>query len=182
MSRGTAPVVLLAYQAHTFQTLHRDPRHSAVDDVGDSSILLEVHVEPVLMEVLGHHLTRLNDTALLGQVFLAKVLAEVELVRHAEEVGGFITYDFIRDFGVQVLADEPRGPVLLRGFHETGKDERHGCSVGDVLVLVGYNARAWLLLVSCDAAIRLTLMACDADAWAILSRYQGGVRGLPGPS
>ena len=41
------------------------------------AILLQMHVEPLLPEVLGHHLARLDDAALLGEIFLAEVLADV---------------------------------------------------------------------------------------------------------
>lgn len=55
--------------------------------MGDSTIFFKMHVESVLIEVLGHHLARLYDAAFLRQVFLAKVLAEAESVRRARQAG-----------------------------------------------------------------------------------------------
>lgn len=47
---------------------------SAMLDVANGAVLLDVHVQPVGQEVLGDHHARLDDPTLLRQIFLAKVL------------------------------------------------------------------------------------------------------------
>lgn len=46
----------------------------AVRDVRDLVLVIDVHIQPVLPEVLGHHHARLDDARLLGQVLLGEEL------------------------------------------------------------------------------------------------------------
>jgi hypothetical protein len=48
--------------------------------VRHGSIVLEVNVEPVLLEVLCHHHAGLNDACLLRKIPLAKDLAARQLI------------------------------------------------------------------------------------------------------
>jgi hypothetical protein len=47
----------------------------AVGDVRHGAVITEVHVQAVLVKVLGHHHAGLDDARLLGQVALAKALS-----------------------------------------------------------------------------------------------------------
>ena len=49
-------------------------RSSTVVDVRDSSVLLDVHIQSVGLEVLGDHHARLDDARRLGQLGLAEGL------------------------------------------------------------------------------------------------------------
>lgn len=46
----------------------------AVLDVRDDAVGIEVHVEPVLVEVTGDHLAGLDDAAVFGEICLAEGL------------------------------------------------------------------------------------------------------------
>jgi hypothetical protein len=47
----------------------------AVDDVRHGAILCQMHIEPVLVKVLGNHHPRLDDTRLLGKIPFAEDLS-----------------------------------------------------------------------------------------------------------
>ena len=51
-------------------------RNSAMRHVRDSTVLLDVDVEPVGVEVLCHHRARLDDTRLLWEIALAECLVQ----------------------------------------------------------------------------------------------------------
>lgn len=51
------------------------PNHilpSAMGDVRDGTVILDMYVQAVLHKVLGHHLARLDHAVLLGQFSLRK--------------------------------------------------------------------------------------------------------------
>lgn len=47
-----------------------------MNDVGYRAVLLQVHIEPFGLEVLGHHHARFDDAGLLRQVGLAEALSK----------------------------------------------------------------------------------------------------------
>ncbi len=51
-----------------------------MNDVGYRAVLLQVHIEPFGLEVLGHHHARFDDAGLLRQVGLAEALSKSESV------------------------------------------------------------------------------------------------------
>lgn len=50
--------------------------HLTVLDMGHGAVILDVDIQSVGVEVFGYHHARLNDTALLGEILLAKVLSD----------------------------------------------------------------------------------------------------------
>lgn len=89
-------------------------------DVRDGSILLHMNVQPVLLEVLGHHLARRDDTVLLWQIGLCKcrfVVAVTNLLSY-ELVGPFLV---LASVGAGDTRDYERHLALFSGFPDSGQ-------------------------------------------------------------
>lgn len=82
----------------------RSPPPLAVRDVRDGAALIKVHVEAVLVKVLGDHLARLDDAVLLGEVLFAKhlphstVSSDVSIEAHrVDAVGLTVSLDSLSE-------------------------------------------------------------------------------------
>ena len=64
---------------HLIQASIRMNTHAflSVVHMFDGSVLLDLYVESVGLVVLGHHLARLDDSALFGQVLFAETLVSI---------------------------------------------------------------------------------------------------------
>lgn len=116
------------------QARHGAETSLVVSDVGNNTVVVEVHVQSVLSEVPGEHGSRGHNTRGLRKILLAEGLPSRQLTACERCWGGRgkgLTYRLVGLGVMELLADELVRPLLGLGVggNGSGGDERHDCWV-----------------------------------------------------